>query len=103
MKWIDEFLQQYIEDEEQRAQAVEQFSKEVFPKHAVPKDRFNQTSEELKLTKEQLDQQTKTIEELDSKAKTADEYAEKIEQLKEQYKQIEQQSQEQISQITKKM
>lgn len=102
MDWLKEFLTPYITDEEKLNSAVEDFSKNHFPKHAMPKGKYNEVAEELKLTKGQLDAQKKTLEDLTQKANSVEEYEQKIAELKTKNTEIEESYKGQISSITKK-
>lgn len=102
MDWVKEFLQTYIEDEGKLNGAVEDFSK-VFPKHAMPKGKYNEVAEELKLTKEQLDAQKASLTELEQKASSVEEYQQKIEALQSKNTEIEESYKGQIAGITKKV
>jgi len=102
MEWLKEFLQTYIEDEEKLNSAVEDFSKNHFPKHAMPKGKYNEVAEELKLTKGQLEEQKKSLEDLSKKANTIEEYEAQLEALKQKNTEIEESYKGQISGITKK-
>ena len=102
MDWLKEFLQTYIEDEEKLNSAVEDFSKNHFPKHAMPKGKYNEVAEELKLTKGQLEEQKQTLEELTKKAGTVEEYETQLADLKRKNTEIEESYKGQISSITKK-
>lgn len=101
MEWMKDFLKSYVTDEEKLNSAVEDFSK-VFPKHAMPKGKYNEVAEELKITKEQLEAQKTSLTELEQKANSVEEYQQKIEELKTKNTEIEETYKGQIAGITKK-
>ena len=101
MEWLKTYLKDYVA-EDKLDEAVETFKKDVFPKNAIGKDKFNELNEELKLTKSQLDEKNKTIDELSKEAGSVDEYKQRIDELTEKNKTIEEEYQSKVSNITKK-
>ena len=100
MEWVKGILKEHI-DAEKLDDVIEAFKQE-FPKHAMPKDKFNETNQELKAAREQLDEQKKLAEQLTAKADSVEEYEQKLKEWEQQYQELETKSNEKISHITKR-
>lgn len=85
MEWLKELLKNAGIEETKIDELVSNINKEI-PKHLIPKDKYNSTSEELKELKNQLSERDKQLEELSGKAKGNEELQEEIKQLQEQNK-----------------
>jgi len=101
MEFMQEILNEYITEEEKLKEAVDKLDKEN-PKHFIPKAKFNDVNEELKVTKEQLASNKKLVDELSNKAESVEEYESQLKTWKTKYDDLEKTSQEKISNITKK-
>lgn len=101
MEWFKAYLKDFVA-EDKLDEAVEAFKKDVFPKNAIGKDKFNEQNEELKLTKQQLEDKNKAIESLSAKAESVDEYEQRITKLNEEYAEKEKDYQSKVANITKK-
>lgn len=101
MEWMKELLKAEFEDEAKLEEVLEAFKKE-FPKHAVPKNDFNQANNELKETKSKLEETAKMMEEFKSKASTVEEYQTKVGEWEEKYKEFEGQAEERLKTVVKK-
>ena len=100
MEWIKDFAKDYIQ-EEKMEEFFENYKKE-FPKHAMRKKEYNEVNEALKLTKEQLEETTKSIESLKGKATSLEEAEKKITDWEAQYKQLETDTNQKVGNITKR-
>jgi hypothetical protein len=100
MNWLKELLNGYIE-ESKVDEFIDKFNKEN-PKHFMPKEKYNEVAEELKIKKTQLDENTKLIEGLKEKASSVEEYEKKLSDMQTQYQELEVKSQTEVSLITKK-
>ena len=86
MDWLKELIEKHTADGKTDIDAVMNAIKEEFPKHAVPKDVYNEQAEKLKAANSTLDTLKKTNkdnEELQNELKT---YKDKVTQLEEQAK-----------------
>jgi hypothetical protein len=101
MNWLKDLLKDYMTDEAQVNEFVEKFNKEN-PKHFMPKEKYNEVSEELKIKKTQLDENTKLIDGLKQKASSVEEYEKRLSDMQTQYEQLEQKSQADVATITKR-
>lgn len=101
MNWLKDLLKDYMTDETQVNEFVEKFNKEN-PKHFMPKEKYNEVAEELKIKKTQLDENTKLIDGLKEKASSVEEYEKKLSDMQTQYQELEVKSQTEVSLITKK-
>lgn len=101
MEFIKDILSEYVTDEDKLNEVVDKLNKEN-PKHFIPKAKYNETSEALKVTKEQLESQKSMVEELSNKAESVEEYESKLSEWKTKYDELEQTSQSKIANITKK-
>jgi len=101
MEWLTEYLKQYV-SEDKLEEAVETFKKDVFPKNAIGKDKFNELNEELKLAKGQLEEKNSTIEKLSSDVGNIDEWKAQLETVKSEAAAKEEEYQAKVSNITKK-
>ncbi len=100
MEWLRELAVGYIE-EEKLNEFIEGFQKE-FPKHAMPKAKFNEVNEELKITKQQLADTEKSMETLKEKASSVEEYEAKVKEWEEHYNELKEQSTLEIGKINKR-
>jgi hypothetical protein len=100
MNWLKDLLKDYME-ESKINEFVEKFNKEN-PKHFMPKDKYNETAEELKIKKTQLEENTKLLEGLKEKASSVEEYEKKLAEMQTQYQDLETKSQAEVATITKK-
>lgn len=100
MKWLEELLKEYVEVEK-IGEIVEKFNKEN-PKYFMPKDKFNEVNDELKITKTQLEENKNLMDDLSKKANSLEEYEQKLSDWQQKYNQLEEGSQKEISQITKR-
>lgn len=100
MKWLEELLQDYV-DGEKIGEVIEKFNKEN-PKHFMPKEKFNEVNEELKLTRNQLGENKALIDELSKKADSIEGYENQINELQTKYNDLETGTQKEIAQITKR-
>lgn len=100
MSELKEVLGKYI-DAEKLDSVVEELNREL-PKTFIPKGRFNEVNDELKIVKTQLEESKKAVEGLSQKAGSVEEYEKQLADLKKLNSDIEAKSQEQIASITKK-
>ena len=100
MEWLKDLLKDSV-TEDKIDEVVEKYKKES-PKHVMPKAVFNEKSEELKTIKAQLDEQKKLVEDLGKKADSVEEYETKLNEWQERYKQLENETEQKVSQITKR-
>lgn len=98
---VKELLAKYIEDGEKLNAVVEELNQD-FAKTYIPKGRFNEVNEELKIVRSQLDENKKAMETLSQKASSIEEYEKKLNELQQLNSDIEAKSQQQIASITKK-
>lgn len=82
-------------------EAVAELNKEL-PLIYIPKTKFNEVNEELKLTKQQLADTNKSVEDLTKKASSVEEYQKQIATLKQTTIDLETNAKNQIAAITKK-
>lgn len=81
MDWLKEFIEKHTADGKTDVDAVMNAVKEEFPKHAVPKDVYNEQAEKLKAANNTLDtlkKSNKDNQELQNELKT---YKDKVSQL----------------------
>ena len=100
MDWLKDLLKDYVE-EGKVDEVVDKFNKEN-PKHFMPKNAFNEKSEELRLAKEQIEENKKLLDDLNKKASTVEDYEKNLNDYKQKYEQLEQDSNKRISEISKK-
>jgi hypothetical protein len=100
MNWLKELLEGYVEAEKVD-EFVEKFNKEN-PKHFMPKDKFNEVSEELRIKKAQIEENNTILEGLKQKANSVEEYETKLKEMQDKYQELETNSQKEVSTITKK-
>lgn len=100
MNWLKDLLKEHVAEDKLDG-VIEGFKKES-PKYVMPKERFNEVNDELKLTKEQLASNKGLVEELTTKANSLEEYETKLSEWKAKYDELEQTSQSKIANITKK-
>lgn len=100
MAELKDLLGKYIEAEKLDG-AVEELNQEL-PKQFIPKGRFNEVNEELKVIKGQLEENKKAMESLSQKANSVEEYEKQITELKKLNSDIEENSNKQIASITKR-
>lgn len=100
MAEFKELLGKYIEADKLDG-VVEELNREL-PKNFIPKGRFNEVNEELKVLKGQLEESKKAMESLSQKAGSVEEYEKKLADLQKQNSEIEANSQKQIASITKR-
>lgn len=101
MDWLKELLKGVVA-EDQIDSVVDKFNKE-FPKHAVPKSEFNSINEELKISKQTIEQTNKTLEELKTEVGTVEEYKSKIDKLNADVETVKAESKKQVDNIVKKV
>lgn len=95
-----ELLGKYI-DADKLDSVVEELNQEL-PKNFIPKGRFNEVNEELKITKSALEENKKATETLSIKANSIEEYEKKIAELTKAHADSEANAHNQIASITKK-
>lgn len=95
-----EVLAKYIEADKLDS-AVEELNQD-FAKAYIPKGRFNEVNEELKIVRSTLEENKKAMETLSQKASSVEEYEKKLAELTQLNSDIEAKSQQQIASITKK-
>lgn len=100
MDWLKDILAKFVE-EDKLTEIIEGINKE-FPKHAIPKGKFNEVNEELKVTKAQVDEVKKSMEEMNKELGTVEEYKTKNAELQTKIKTIEEETTKKVAQITKK-
>lgn len=100
MDWLKDLLKDKV-PEEALEETLQSINKE-FPKHAIPKNVFNEKNEELNTTKKQLEEQKTLMEVLKQKANSVEEYEQKINDWSTKYNELEKNAQDQIANITKK-
>lgn len=98
---LKELLAKHITDEEKLSSVVEELDQN-FAKGFIPKGRFNEVNEELKVLKSQMEESKKAMETLSQKASSVEEYEKQLNELKQLNSDIEAKSQQQIASITKK-
>jgi hypothetical protein len=97
---LKEILAKYVE-----ADKLETVMSEVnteMPKLFIPKSRFNEQGEEVKLLKTQLEENKKVMEGLTAKALTVEEYEKRNGELQKSMKDMEENTKKQIANITKR-
>ena len=99
MEFVKTLLSEYIEAEK-LDDVIEKFNAE-FPKHAVPKNVFNEKNDELKAVKDQLAQTKDLADKLTQKAETVEAYENQVTEWKEKYSELETNTNQRISEITK--
>jgi len=97
---IKELIAKYV-DPAKVDEAVAELNKEL-PLLYIPKTKFNEVNDELKIAKEQLVSTNKSVEDLTKKASTIEEYQKQIEDLKNKTVELETNAKNQIATITKK-
>lgn len=100
MEWLKEVLKDAVA-EDKLNEVIERFKKES-PKYVIPKERFNEVSDELKIEKAKGADFAKNLDELTKKASSVDEYQKQIADLQAKNKSIEEDAKKQIAQIAKK-
>ena len=100
MEWIKEVLKGLVEDDklDELAGVIEK----GVPKHFIPKNKFNEINDELKLTKAQLEETNGKIGQLSQQASSLDEYKMQIETLKKQNEEVANKYKVQVDEIVKK-
>lgn len=99
MEWFKLFLQEHV-DAEKIESITEAFKKEL-PKHLIPKEVFNDKSDEAKTLREQLVEQKKLMKPLAQKAESLEQYEQKIKEWQAKYTTLETETNEKIQRITK--
>lgn len=100
MEWLKELLGKYVEADKIDT-AVGEITKEM-PKYTMPKAKFNEINDELKIVKGQLAEKDDAMKTLTEKASSVDEYAKKIAELQTKNAEIEETAKKQVAQITKR-
>lgn len=100
MEFLKELLKDFV-SEDKLETVIETINKEA-PKHIMPKGKFNEINEELKIARQQITEQKGLVEQLTAKANSVEEYQTKLNEWQSKYNELESNSQKQISQITKK-
>lgn len=98
--WLKDVLKNYV-PEDKLDSAIKDLNQEL-PKFHIPKERFNEVNEALKLTKGQVEETNKAMSDLAKKAGSVDEYEKKVSELTQKTKDLEEQTKTQIAQITKR-
>jgi len=101
VEFLKNIIKEYVEDSDKLDEVVDKINKEA-PKHYIPKAKFNDLTEEHRLTKEQLKEQKETLEELGKKAESMEEYESKIKELQTKNKEIEEKTAQEIKTISSK-
>lgn len=97
---LKELLSGYV-NEEKIGEVVEKINQDL-SKGFIPKSRFNEINEELKLTKGALENTKKTYEELKGKAESVEEYQNRVAELEKKNQEIEEKMQKEIIGMVKK-
>lgn len=97
---LKELLSNYISPEKIE-EAIEKINQEL-PKDFIPKSRFNEVNEKLKLTSSALEEKNKTYEDLKQKSGSLEEYQSKVADLEKKNKEIEDRMNKEISSMVKK-
>jgi predicted nuclease with TOPRIM domain len=100
MEGLKEVIAKYVDPEKVDA-IVDEINKEL-PKHFIPKGRFNEINDELKIVKTQNEEMKKSVEDLSAKASTIEEYQKQIADLSQKNTLIEDTAKKQVAQITKR-
>jgi hypothetical protein len=100
MEWIKNIIVKYVDAD--KAVELEKELDAELPKQMIPKGRFNEVSEELKIVKAQMDENKKSFEELTKKASSVDEYEKKVAELLTKNKEIEDTAKKNIANVTKR-
>ena len=100
MEWIKEALKGLVDDEKLNEVAVA-IEKGV-PKHFIPKNKFNEINDELKLTKAQLEETNGKIVQLSQQASSLEEYKLQIENLKKENESVADKYKAQVEEVMKK-
>ena len=95
-----ELLSNYVSPEKMD-EVIEKINQEL-PKDFIPKSRFNEVNEKLKLTSTALEEKNKTYEDLKQKAGSLEEYQQKVANLEKLNKDIEEKMQKEIGSMVKK-
>ena len=99
MDWLEKLLKEHIEADKLES-VVDAFKKES-PKHMIPKEVFNEKSDEVKTLKDQLNEVKKLNDDLSKKAGTVEEYEQKMAEWQSKYTELETTTQEKIANISK--
>lgn len=97
---IKDVLAKYV-DASKVDEALADLNKEL-PLSYIPKTKFNEINDELKLTKQQLADQTKSVQDLTKKASSLEEAQKQIEDLKKATTDLEAKAKADIAAITKR-
>lgn len=97
---LKELLGKYLEADKLDG-AIEELNQEL-PKQYIPKGRFNEVNEELKTTKNALEEIKKSYTGLETKVSTVDELQKQIEDFKKQNQDIESKYQSELSTVIKR-
>ena len=81
MDWLKELIEKYTADGKTDVDAVMNAFKEEFPKHAVPKDIYNEQAEKLKAANSTLDTLKKSNEDAEDLQQKITDYEAKVQQL----------------------
>ena len=81
MDWLKELIEKHTADEKTDVDAVVNAFKEEFPKHAVPKDVYNEQAEKLKAANSTLDTLKKTNKDAEELQQKITDYEAKVQQL----------------------
>lgn len=100
MEGLKEVIAKYVDPEKVDA-IVDEINKEL-PKHFIPKGRFNEVNDELKIVKTQNEEMKKSVDELSAKASTIEEYQKQVADLNTKNTEIEANAKKQVAQITKR-
>lgn len=100
MAEIKEVIAKFV-DAAKVDEVLTELNKEL-PLHYIPKTKFNEVNDELKLTKQQLMDTNKSVEDLSKKAASVEEYQKQIDDLKKKSTDLEANTKAQIEAITKR-
>ena len=81
MDWLKELIEKHTVDGKTDADAVMNAFKEEFPKHAVPKDVYNEQAEKLKAANSTLDTLKKSNKDAEDLQQKITDYEAKVQQL----------------------
>ena len=81
MNWLKEIIEKHTVDGKIEIDAVMNAFKEEFPKHAVPKDVYNEQAEKLKAANNTLDTLKKTNKDAEELQQKITDYEAKVQQL----------------------
>jgi chromosome segregation ATPase len=100
MEWLKELLTGVV-DESKIDDVVKKFNAE-FPKHAVPKDKYNETASKLSAAETQAKDLNEVVKGLQDKAKSAEDYQKQLNDAQAKIAEIQANADKQVKTLSKK-